>query len=418
MKLGETLVQKGLLTAEQLEIGLKSQLILGGHLGTALIELGFIDEDTLGEVLSKMFGVPYAPNQLFANIGEPTIAAVPQKIAEEYGAIPIKVEDKFVHLALVNVSDLRILDELSFALGRRVIPWISSEVRIYQALETYYGVARRPRFITIGHQLDEAIDRKQAGSKKVADVPAAETRSPEPSASAGTALSDESQDALFEYGKSWLEIAEELDRRAASEPAPEPKKAPAPPRDKPTERPGRSGSPMPLTELAQQYCRADSHDDLARAAVEFSVGRAERMLLVTIRAKTASVWRERGLGLALNAQRPPAFRFTTEPLFDLLMDGHYHGPLPENAEVQSFYGKLGVDVPQEILLIPIRVNDLLVAIALIDGGPAGRIQGNVEELLSAFRLFGMSVNVVMMRRKIREAAKAEAPALVAEGQSS
>src|SRR5262245_9126990 len=137
MKLGEILIKRGLLKPAQLEAALKSQLILGGHLGTALIELGFVDEDTLGDVLSSMSGVPYAPPQSFTKIPAPTIAAGPPKSAEEYLAIPLKLEEKSVHLALPNPTDLRVVDELSFAIGRRVIPWIAPEVRLYQALEEY-----------------------------------------------------------------------------------------------------------------------------------------------------------------------------------------------------------------------------------------------------------------------------------------
>ena len=53
MRLGEILMEQGLLTEQQLEMALTSQLLCGGHLGTSLIELGFLDEGTLGMILSK-----------------------------------------------------------------------------------------------------------------------------------------------------------------------------------------------------------------------------------------------------------------------------------------------------------------------------------------------------------------------------
>jgi len=81
MKLGEALVKKGLITTAQLESALKAQLIFGGHLGTCLIESGYIDEETLGEVLASSAGVPYAPIHLLANIPPATIQAIPKRIA-------------------------------------------------------------------------------------------------------------------------------------------------------------------------------------------------------------------------------------------------------------------------------------------------------------------------------------------------
>lgn len=46
-KVGRSLVQRGLITEKQLEEALKAQLIVGGHLGTCLIELDLIDEIAL-----------------------------------------------------------------------------------------------------------------------------------------------------------------------------------------------------------------------------------------------------------------------------------------------------------------------------------------------------------------------------------
>src|SRR5262245_43045439 len=54
MKLGEVLVHRGVITEQQLKKALDAQLIFGAHLGTCLIELGFIEEDTLGTILSEI----------------------------------------------------------------------------------------------------------------------------------------------------------------------------------------------------------------------------------------------------------------------------------------------------------------------------------------------------------------------------
>src|SRR5947207_8257895 len=52
VRLGEFFVTKGLINPKQLEEALRGQLIFGGHLGTCLIEMGFIDEHTLGRALA------------------------------------------------------------------------------------------------------------------------------------------------------------------------------------------------------------------------------------------------------------------------------------------------------------------------------------------------------------------------------
>jgi hypothetical protein len=171
---------------------------------------------------------------------------------------------------------------------------------------------------------------------------------------------------------------------------------------------------MPLSDLAERYCRAESHEDLATAALEFGAGRADRMLFMTVRADRARVWHERGLAIPNETRGLISFQVTSEALFGLLMgDDHFHGDLPQREEIHSFYRKLEVDPPLELLLIPIRINDVLVAVFLADGGPHGRIRGEVEEFLKAFRLFGMSLGLLGLRKKIRDAARPVARAIAA-----
>ena len=64
-KLGELLIKKNLLTQAQLEEALQAQVIFGGTLGTILIEMGLITEDTLADILAQLLAIPCAkPGQL------------------------------------------------------------------------------------------------------------------------------------------------------------------------------------------------------------------------------------------------------------------------------------------------------------------------------------------------------------------
>src|SRR5262245_37490538 len=163
-RIGERLIEKGLITEEQLETALKAQLIVGGHLGTCMIELGLVDEASLGGALSESYGVPYAPAEALEDIPEATIRVVPRKIAEEHRVVPFRVQQKSLHLAMVNPSSLHVLDTLSFATSMRIVPWVAPEIRIFQALERYYGVPRRVRYIGICESLDSPASRSHGST--------------------------------------------------------------------------------------------------------------------------------------------------------------------------------------------------------------------------------------------------------------
>ena len=377
MKLGEILIERGVLTRTQLDLALKAQLIFGGHLGTSLIETGLLDEDTLGQVLSSSAGVPYAPRHLLAHVRPAAIKAVPKKIAEEYSVVPIRLEGTSVHLAFVNPRDLRALDALKFATGRNVVAWIAPEVRVLQALEKYYGVARRARYIKLDYRLDEPR-RASAVCDEAAPIPPTDEAS---------FLSSSEPDAAIGYGRPWQEVANELFGLDSAEREP-------------------PASLMSIPELAERYCRAESRGDLARAVLDFTAGRADRMLLMFVRGNRASVWEDRGFGLSDGVRSDAAFEVTSEAVFRLLMgNDYYYGALPKDEEILSFYARLGTHAPAELLLIPIHVNDHLVALALADGGLKGRIEGDVDEFLKAFRLFSTAVLMVALRKNLRDVAR-------------
>ena len=60
MRLGELLVQAGLLSRQQIEQALRGQVMWGGRLGTNLVELQLLDLDTLSRVLARQHALPAA----------------------------------------------------------------------------------------------------------------------------------------------------------------------------------------------------------------------------------------------------------------------------------------------------------------------------------------------------------------------
>ena len=57
-RIGEFLIEEGLINSNQVKDALKRQAQMGGHLGSILVELGFITTDDLLGVLGKQHGIP------------------------------------------------------------------------------------------------------------------------------------------------------------------------------------------------------------------------------------------------------------------------------------------------------------------------------------------------------------------------
>jgi hypothetical protein len=153
LRLGDALVQDGLMTREQLKLVLERQVIFGGKIGTNIVELRIMEEEQLAAFLGKFFKVPVADASLLDAVAEETIACISGKIADKYKVVPFKKERHRLHVAMLNPRSMAAVDELRFITGYDVIPHVVTELRLVHAMEKYYGVERDMRYIsTFGHE--------------------------------------------------------------------------------------------------------------------------------------------------------------------------------------------------------------------------------------------------------------------------
>src|SRR6266581_3624654 len=152
-RLGQLLVRADLVSENHLARALGIQHFAGGRLGTLLLERGSIEEDNLGKTLALQHGCEYIPWRRLAEIPASVIAALPAKFAIKHAAVPYERGENSLKVALRDPGDLRILDELFFVTGRKIIAGVAPEVRIYQALEKYYGERRTPRYAILAEKI-------------------------------------------------------------------------------------------------------------------------------------------------------------------------------------------------------------------------------------------------------------------------
>jgi len=165
VKLGELLLQKNLITAEQLDEALKNQVIFGIKLGSSLIELGFITDDQLCRLLSEKLGVPAVTPRALAEIPHNVVAQVPAELAGKYRVVPIRIDGRKLALAMADPTDFKATDEVAFVTGFIVLPHIAPDVRITSALSKYYHVRGDIRYMMIEGALESkrrAIPLKNA----------------------------------------------------------------------------------------------------------------------------------------------------------------------------------------------------------------------------------------------------------------
>jgi type IV pilus assembly protein PilB len=135
--LGKILLRKKIITEEQLEKALKEQKTSGGRIGSILKTLGFIDEESLVEFLSKQFGIP-SVNLSDYKIDQEVLKLIPHDIIYKHQIIPLEVEDSVLKIATVNPSNIYAFDDIKFLTGYNVEVMVATESAFTAFVEKYY----------------------------------------------------------------------------------------------------------------------------------------------------------------------------------------------------------------------------------------------------------------------------------------
>ena len=137
-RLGELLIKRNFITPEQLKRAVDEQKLKGGRLESNLIRLGYIKEDELLSFLSAQYRVPSVKISKM-EINPNVIKLVPSSISKKYFIIPINRTGPKLTVAMVDPSNIVVIDEIKFMTGFNVEPVVASETEIIDAVKKYYG---------------------------------------------------------------------------------------------------------------------------------------------------------------------------------------------------------------------------------------------------------------------------------------
>ncbi len=154
-RLGELLVLEGRITQSQLERAVQVRQLVGGRLGTHLLELGFVQEEVLLEALGRQRASGTAGAADLGNVKPAVIRAIPAKLALRYQVVPYLVRGKTLFIAAIDPVDMLREDEISFLTSFMVRTTMALELRVKLALHKYYGAPCEMRFPQLAKRLAE-----------------------------------------------------------------------------------------------------------------------------------------------------------------------------------------------------------------------------------------------------------------------
>jgi len=147
MQLGRLLVNAGLISEDQLSKALEEQKKTAEKIGSILIKLDYIDEDTLLKFLSKQFRVPSI--SIEPQDADPEVVKlIPPDMANRYEVFPIRRKGRTLILGMVNPGDITAIDAIKFATGLEVEPVVIAHSKMKALLEKFYKVTKEIRSVS------------------------------------------------------------------------------------------------------------------------------------------------------------------------------------------------------------------------------------------------------------------------------
>lgn len=133
-RLGEILVNEGLITNEQVQEGLSEQQKSGGRLGENLIKLGYVTEMDIAAAISTQFGLPYIDATHY-NITKEIYELLPVEFMNQYQLVILDKIGATVTIAISSPVSEKVFEEIEKRTSCQIFAFVSTNSQIKQAIQ-------------------------------------------------------------------------------------------------------------------------------------------------------------------------------------------------------------------------------------------------------------------------------------------
>jgi len=391
MRLGELLLSEQLITQAQLEEALQAQVIFGGKLGTILIEMGLINERLLGQALKQLIGFPCAQPEDLEDIPRTVIDIISPELADKHKVIPIAVTGRKMTLAMADPRDIQAIDEISFRTGHIVLPVMALEVRLFYALECYYGIKRPMRYIAPPKFVREELDQLHI---------AGDSGKGQPARIEEEYLGAPGSEQVLVPAKPPV-----IAQPAAAQPAKTQPVAAQPIAEEPPEELEEieeiEDVEVTLVDTTRRLVAASNRDDVADALIAYLGNHYARAVLFMVVAGQVAGWRA-----MKNRQPIPAIDQFQLPLSETSVlktavesNSFFLGPVPQSGANLALTTLLGKPAPTTAAILPLSMLGRVVALIYVDD-PAVNMAEAVADLQRIAGKALLSFELLILQNKI------------------
>jgi len=135
---GEWLIQRGLVSQEQLTEALEYQVKVGGRLGEALVDLNILNDDEITKALADYLSMEYHPLNDLNQVDMEVARLLPESVARRHCLVAIERRGDVVAVAMADPLNIVAVDTVTVRLRQQVQVLVSSAKRIQETIEAVY----------------------------------------------------------------------------------------------------------------------------------------------------------------------------------------------------------------------------------------------------------------------------------------
>jgi CheY-like chemotaxis protein len=137
-KVGEILVEKGIITSLTVERILPICTKANKRLGTILEEIGLITSEELAQALAIQYGCKIVTDFAKYHYSKEVLQLIPIETAVEHLIFPLKIKDNILALAVYDPTDENVINNIKANINMQVIQFIGTRKDINKAIVRHY----------------------------------------------------------------------------------------------------------------------------------------------------------------------------------------------------------------------------------------------------------------------------------------
>jgi type IV pilus assembly protein PilB len=150
--LGSLLINRGVLTVDQVKQAFEEQQLTGKRLGEIVVGHGWVTPQELGKALAEQNGLEYI-DLAETELDQEAALLLPKELALRYQAVPVRFVDADLLVAVADPTDIGRSDDLRLALGHNVRLAVSAPADLERAIKRLYRTQ-----IEVVESADEAVE--------------------------------------------------------------------------------------------------------------------------------------------------------------------------------------------------------------------------------------------------------------------